>query len=617
MAYIVCVPMIPSAANTHRNARWIRRCADKVANGHICVPELMRIRPESKMARKLSIATLPNNGRLSMSAKTRRRMPMNGKNKPANSRILNAEESAARFLTERGGNALCLCADDSAAALLRGTIAQTADAPIKLQVISWRQLCAAANALPENQPPDKLFAAAALLPSAGGRWQLNAKIYAQLSAAQKENGGMRLADSLAQLFEEMQECGVFDKPAADKLSLDGNFAYQAKLLDDVRRALAKETDDKELITIAKTLTQPLLFVCANDIAPTPAQRRFIDNAQNAKVFCGNPSAEEKHLREVLSADGAKTPGDITCRHLADYAALSLADAARAALMVVRDFLENENQHCGNPKIGIVVYDRLLARRLRALAENDGILIADRAGWRAATLSCGAALATAAAAVAAPFDTADAESLLQPPFWQALKDEQHNAMLEEWREVLDSAKALPESWGEVATLCAEGSALQQAARRFDIGGRESMTTGEWLRFLRDTFAPLLSGYDEDKAALEMFARLQTAGGDSAMCAGEFCAWLNLFLRDESFAGDDIDSPVVFVPPQVNTSASGGGSLRSLITGHCSARSRLSFTISSLPAGTSSSATMASTGHSGTHKEQSMHSSGSITSIFGPS
>ena len=466
---------------------------------------------------------------------------------------MNAEESAARFLTERGGNALCLCADDSAAALLRGTIAQTADAPIKLQVISWRQLCAAANALPENQPPDKLFAAAALLPSAGGRWQLNAKIYAQLSAAQKENGGMRLADSLAQLFEEMQECGVFDKPAADKLSLDGNFAYQAKLLDDVRRALAKETDDKELITIAKTLTQPLLFVCANDIAPTPAQRRFIDNAQNAKVFCGNPSAEEKHLREVLSADGAKTPGDITCRHLADYAALSLADAARAALMVVRDFLENENQHCGNPKIGIVVYDRLLARRLRALAENDGILIADRAGWRAATLSCGAALATAAAAVAAPFDTADAESLLQPPFWQALKDEQHNAMLEEWREVLDSAKALPESWGEVATLCAEGSALQQAARRFDIGGRESMTTGEWLRFLRDTFAPLLSGYDEDKAALEMFARLQTAGGDSAMCAGEFCAWLNLFLRDESFAGDDIDSPVVFVPPQVNTSA----------------------------------------------------------------
>src|SRR5689334_24210875 len=35
------------------------------------------------------------------------------------------------------------------------------------------------------------------------------------------------------------------------------------------------------------------------------------------------------------------------------------------------------------------------------------------------------------------------------------------------------------------------------------------------------------------------------------------------------------------------------------------------------GTSSSAKIASTGHSATHRVQSMHSSGSITSMFGPS
>src|SRR5258706_2569529 len=35
------------------------------------------------------------------------------------------------------------------------------------------------------------------------------------------------------------------------------------------------------------------------------------------------------------------------------------------------------------------------------------------------------------------------------------------------------------------------------------------------------------------------------------------------------------------------------------------------------GTSSSAKIASTGHSGTHSVQSMHSSGSITSMLGPS
>src|SRR5438128_12117709 len=52
-------------------------------------------------------------------------------------------------------------------------------------------------------------------------------------------------------------------------------------------------------------------------------------------------------------------------------------------------------------------------------------------------------------------------------------------------------------------------------------------------------------------------------------------------------------------------------------HTCARSRLSAMNSFCASGTSSSAKIASTGHSGTHSVQSMHSSGSITSMFGPS
>src|SRR5712672_3928737 len=48
------------------------------------------------------------------------------------------------------------------------------------------------------------------------------------------------------------------------------------------------------------------------------------------------------------------------------------------------------------------------------------------------------------------------------------------------------------------------------------------------------------------------------------------------------------------------------------------SSLFFSMNSFCAsGTSSSAKIASTGHSGTHSVQSMHSSGSITSMLGPS
>src|SRR5690606_29386071 len=56
---------------------------------------------------------------------------------------------------------------------------------------------------------------------------------------------------------------------------------------------------------------------------------------------------------------------------------------------------------------------------------------------------------------------------------------------------------------------------------------------------------------------------------------------------------------------------------VITGHDLASSAFNFRNDSCPAGTSSSEQMASTGHSGSQSVQSMHSSGSITSMFGPS
>src|SRR5687768_15095059 len=55
----------------------------------------------------------------------------------------------------------------------------------------------------------------------------------------------------------------------------------------------------------------------------------------------------------------------------------------------------------------------------------------------------------------------------------------------------------------------------------------------------------------------------------------------------------------------------------MTGQFFDRSALSFRNSSWPAGISSSEYIASTGHSGSHNVQSMHSSGSITRKFGPS
>ena len=64
------------------------------------------------------------------------------------------------------------------------------------------------------------------------------------------------------------------------------------------------------------------------------------------------------------------------------------------------------------------------------------------------------------------------------------------------------------------------------------------------------------------------------------------------------------------------ASAGAAIFSASTGHFLASSAFRALKDSWPAGSSSSEKMASTGHSGSHRVQSMHSSGSITRKFGP-
>ena len=62
---------------------------------------------------------------------------------------------------------------------------------------------------------------------------------------------------------------------------------------------------------------------------------------------------------------------------------------------------------------------------------------------------------------------------------------------------------------------------------------------------------------------------------------------------------------------------GGSFFSVMLGHCSASSAFNSINLIWSSGTSSSENIASTGHSGSQRAQSIHSSGWITRKFGPS
>src|SRR3569832_1089075 len=74
---------------------------------------------------------------------------------------------------------------------------------------------------------------------------------------------------------------------------------------------------------------------------------------------------------------------------------------------------------------------------------------------------------------------------------------------------------------------------------------------------------------------------------------------------------------FFSMDAHASASLGAYLRLLIIGHCVASSAFNGMNCNWLVGTSVSSNIAATGHSMTHRVQSMHSSGAMASMFGPS
>ncbi len=430
-----------------------------------------------------------------------------------------------------------------------------------------------------------MWEAARVAQPPGERWRAASAICALLPRdSLRKSGGMRLADALAQLILEMEEYGAPPTALLNDGGDDGNdadgsdgsgggFSYEAELLAGVYYALGEDDADTDadndngksknekrgkafaetMDSLARSLPSQLLFLCDGDREPTPAQKRFLQLAPQAQVFRDSPAAEEQWLRAVLSADGCGDEAEAECdlrgrlRRCAEYPAATLADGAKTALAEVRRFLARREE---GETLGVVVYDRLLARRLRALAEAEGILIADRGGWRAATLSCGAALSCAAENAARPFDAEESPLLLQPPFWGGLGENEHSDLQRQWREAAEAAPSPPADWGEVCAGKDCGELLKNAAAQLQNSAdakNQTKNAREWLQAARENGREFLRAYESDSAAAELWQRALACAGGGEMDAAGFCAWLDLFLQGEDFSGEEIESPVAFLPP----------------------------------------------------------------------
>ena len=437
------------------------------------------------------------------------------------------------------GNPFFLAANESAAAAVRRELA-AADG-ILPPTATLPQLAAAAET---GIPPENLPAAARLIEPdfAAAHRRLVMEIYGLL----RENGGreniFRLpeAESMAAVMEEfIAEYPELVPPLSalpelckkmegynletELLSALWNFLHEGALLSP-RRALAD---------FART-APPLIY--AGEQPRLRWEDDFLQQcAGGAVVFEPETAAPDN----ILNGDSFPAPKE--CRQgFSD----SLDGAAKLALAAVCGFA------AGGGTVGIAVYDRLLARRLRAIAETARIYIEDDGGWRMETLSFGGALRQWAETAMNHFSAAAFGGLLFAPYWA--EDSRRPAAAHAWRKIMSGGGGLPEKWEDLHRF--SESEFYPFAEMLLAARREmpkNAPPAEWVRWLLLHSSAPLAAWKEDAVAARLRAALckDTEGG-GGWTAADFSEWLGLFMRTETSGARDVKSRVCFVSPKTS-------------------------------------------------------------------
>jgi ATP-dependent helicase/nuclease subunit B len=233
-------------------------------------------------------------------------------------------------------------------------------------------------------------------------------------------------------------------------------------------------------------------------------------------------------------------------------AASAEQEAQAVDVTVREWLL-----AGKRRIAIVVLDRLVARRARALLERAQVLVKDEAGWAFSTTSAATAIGRWLDIAGGDCYYRDLLDLMKSPF--AFHDWQRGVRRAAvWRfEAYVRRENVVSGLGnfvELAEAKRDPEVRQMLARvRQAVGalGRGRRTIPRWLAALSASLDEigLLAGLAADSAGsqlVELMDRLagELAGATLAVDFSEWRRWLARQLEEATFRDRAIDSPVVF-------------------------------------------------------------------------
>ncbi|NOT81907.1 MAG: hypothetical protein HOP01_04175, partial [Gallionella sp.] len=187
--------------------------------------------------------------------------------------------------------------------------------------------------------------------------------------------------------------------------------FEARVVHELWYAMAASSQDgvrayqQRLAQLASQINQPLYVLLTSELSAPETQflqrcrervevtifdlREQVNEVASCAVITRALQRDESHTDLRSDAQALqKNPDARLSSRLQLFAAQSLEQEARAAEVQIRRWLLDEKK-----SIAVVVQDRLVARRVRALLERAQVQVQDETGWTFSTLSVSTVLMT--------------------------------------------------------------------------------------------------------------------------------------------------------------------------------------------------------------------------------
>ena len=332
-------------------------------------------------------------------------------------------------------------------------------------------------------------------------------------------------------------------------SRDGVRAYQQRLAQ-----LASQIDRPLYVLQTSDIGAPethFLQRCRERVAVTVCDMR--EQVAGMRDCAAIVSALQRDISQTdLRGDAqvlSSNPDARLFARLQLFAAHGLEQEARAAEVQVRRWLLD-----GKQSIAVVVQDRLVARRVRALLERAQVQVQDESGWTFATLSVGTVLMGWLETLQNDFYYQDVLDLLKSPFLfgdELAEQRQHAAYLFEKmvrRQGVTSGLDACIAASPDEELTRALVRLRQAAA---VLPKSRVTLSQWLSALRNSLEVLgvLPAWANDAAGQQLLQLLgqwrEELQQDTTRCSyAEWKRWLSQQLDLNTFRDMSVESPVLF-------------------------------------------------------------------------